>query len=94
MAAGLPLMKNLLTPFAKTILMLSRLMTEASETDAAIQKNILESKTTAFITSEENIDDIIKIVKSFVISGLLLAKQLSKRIKSQTSWYVIRYVGV
>ena len=74
--------------------MLSRLMTEASETDTAIQKNILESKTTAFVTSEENIDDIIKIVKSFVISGLLLAKQLSKRIKSQTSWYVIRYIGV
>ena len=94
MAAGLPLMKNVLTIFAKTVLMLSRLMTEASKIDAAIQKKILASKMTAFIISEKNIDDIIKIVKSFIISGLLLAKQLSKRIKSQTSWYVNRYIGV
>ena len=44
MAAGLPLMENVLTPFAKTVLMLSRLMTEASETDAAIQRKFWDHK--------------------------------------------------
>ena len=41
MTAGLPLMKNLLTPLPKGVLVPSELTTAASVTDAVIQKKIL-----------------------------------------------------
>ena len=41
MTAGLPLMKNLLTPLPKSVLVPSELTTAASVTDAVIQKKIL-----------------------------------------------------
>ena len=43
MAAGLPLMKNALTPLAKNTLVLLGLMTAASATNAAIKKKIFGS---------------------------------------------------
>ena len=44
----------------------------ASETDTTIQKTIYESVTTAFIISNEEREDIMKIVKSLEESGLLI----------------------
>ena len=48
MAAGLPLMQNVLTPLAKRVLIPLGLTTAAA-TDAAIQKNIYGSSTTSLI---------------------------------------------
>ena len=43
-----------------------------SASNAAIQKQIFESGTTALIISDEEIDDIVKIVESLEESGLLI----------------------
>ena len=60
MTAGLPLMKNVLTPLAKSVLLPLRLAAAASATDAAIQKNIFVSRITLVYSNKET-DDIIKI---------------------------------
>ena len=65
MSVGLPLMKNVVIPLAKSILVPLRLTTAASETDAAIQKKIFGPETTTLIISNEEMKDIMKIVKSF-----------------------------
>ena len=62
MTTALTLMKNVLTPFAKSILVPLGLMAAASATYAAIQKIFFGSGTTALTISGEEIDDIIKIV--------------------------------
>ena len=53
MKVGLPLMKNVLTSLAKCVLIPLGLMTTASASDAAIQKNIYVSGMTALIISTE-----------------------------------------
>ena len=78
---GLPLMKNILTPLPNSILVTLRLMTGASAIDAAIQKKIFELGTIAVIISNKGIDDIMKIVKSLEISGLLIKSETMKRLK-------------
>ena len=68
---GLPLMKNVLTPLTKSFLIPLGL-TVASATDAAVQKTIYVSGTTALIISNEEIEDVMKIVKLLEESGLLI----------------------
>ena len=53
-----------------------------SETYAAIQKNIFGLGTTKLIISNEETEDIMKIVKSLQESGLLI-KDVSKIIKNE-----------
>ena len=53
----------------------------ASATDAAIQKNISGSETTALIISNEGMEDIMKIIKSHKESGLLI-KGVTETIKN------------
>ena len=74
-------MKNILTPLPNSILVTLRLMAGASAIDAAIQKKIFESGTIAVIISNKGIDDIMKIVKSLEISGLLIKSETMKRLK-------------
>ena len=57
----------------------------ASATDAAIQK-ILGSGTTTVIISNEEMEDVMKIVKSIEESGLLI-KDISKTIKIFSEFY-------
>ena len=71
MKVVLPLMKNLLTLLAKSILVLLALTAAASATDAAIHKKILGSGTTQVISNKE-IGYIMKIVESLEESSLLL----------------------
>ena len=61
--AGLPLMKNLLTPLAKSVQIPLELSAKMSAAGAAIQKKIYGPGTTALIISNEEIEDIMKIVK-------------------------------
>ena len=53
MIAGLPLMKSVLTLLAKSVLIPLGLIAAASAADAAIQKKIYGSGTTALIISNE-----------------------------------------
>ena len=62
MTAGLPLMKNLLTIFAKSVLLPLSLTARMIATDPAFQKKILGLGTTALIISNKEIEGIIKIV--------------------------------
>ena len=56
-------MKNVLKPLAKSVLVALGL-TAAAATDVAIQKKIFWSGMTAMIISYEEMNDIMKIVKS------------------------------
>ena len=77
---GLPLIKNVIKPFAKNVLIPLGLTAAASV--AGIHKKMLElgrrhssssaSHNTTLIISNNEIEDIIKIVKSLEDSGLLL----------------------
>ena len=72
------------------------LIAAVSATDAAIQKKILGSKT-APITANEEIDDVMKIVKSLKDSGLLI-KDVKETVKTEAkerwvSRHVIRYIN-
>ena len=64
MTTGLPLMKSILTPLAKSVLLPFGLSAVLSGTDATIHKKIYGSGTTALIISNEEMKDIMKIVKS------------------------------
>ena len=65
-------MKNGLTPLAKNILVPLGLTAVASATDVAIQKKTFVSRTATLVFSNEEVNDIMKIVKSHEESGLLI----------------------
>ena len=79
MTGGLPLMKSVVTPIAKSILIPLRLSAGMSAADAAIKKKIYESGTT---TSNEEMETVMKIVKSLEESRLLI-KWISETIKNE-----------
>ena len=79
---GLPLIKNVIKPLAKSVLIPLGLTAAASATDVGIYKKILGSgNTTTLIISNDEMKDI-KIVKSLENSRLLL-KGVSKTIQSE-----------
>ena len=80
MTACLPLMESVLTPLAKSVLIPSGLSAGMSAPDAAIQ--IHGSGTTALIILNEEMEDIMKIVKLLEESGLLI-KEISETIKNE-----------
>ena len=72
---GLPLLKSVIKPLAKSVLIPLGLTTAASAADAGIHKQILGSghnKNTTLIISNSEMDDILKLVKSLEDSGVLL----------------------
>ena len=72
---GFTLMKNVLKPLAKSISIPLGLITAASATDAAIYEKRFGSDTTASIISNEEINDIMKIVKLLEESDLLIKRR-------------------
>ena len=78
---GLPLMKNILTLLAKSVLVPLGLAA-VSAVDASIQKKIFGSGTPTLVFSKEEIHDIMNIVKSLEALGLLI-KCVSKTIKNE-----------
>ena len=69
---GLPLIKNVITPLAKSVLIPLGLTAAASAADAKIHIKILGSGNTTLIISNKDTEDLIKIVKSLEDSGLFL----------------------
>ena len=65
-------MKNVIKPLAKSVKIPLGLTAAASAVDGRIHKNILGSGTATLIISNDEIESIIKIVKSLGDSGLLL----------------------
>ena len=76
-------MKNILTPSAKIFLSPFRLSAVMSATDAAIQKRIYWSGSTALTISNEEIEDIMEVVQSLEGSRLLI-QEISEIIKNET----------
>ena len=84
---GLPLIKNVIKPLAKSVLIPLGLTAEASAADSRIHKNILGSghnnnNITTLIVSNDEIEDIIKIMKSLKDSGLLL-KRVTETVQNE-----------
>ena len=70
---GLPLISNVIKPLAKRVLIPLGLTTAASAADAGIHKKVLGSgNMTTQIISNDEMGDIIKIVKSLDNSSLLV----------------------
>ena len=74
MSVGLPLMQSLFTPLAKSVFVHLGLTAVVSATDAAIEKKIYGSDTTKLVFSNENLNDVMKIVKSLEESSLLIKR--------------------
>ena len=92
----MPLRKSVFTPLAKSALLPCELLAAMSAADAAIQKKIYESLTTALIISNEEMEDIMKIGKLLEELGLLL-KGISEIIKyeekEQKSRFLLMLLG-
>ena len=69
---GLPLIKNVNKPLAKSVLIPLGLTAALSAADAGILKKILESVNITLLISNKDTGDLIKIVKSLEDTGLLL----------------------
>ena len=76
-------MKSVIQPLAKSVLIPLELTAAASAADAEIHKKILGSgHNTILIVSNDEMKDILKIVKSLENSGLLL-EGVSETIKNE-----------
>ena len=75
-------MKNVIKPLAKSVLIPLGLTETALAVDAGIHKKILSSGTTTLTISNEEMEDIIEIVKSLKDSSLLL-KGVSETIQNE-----------
>ena len=80
MSTGSQLIKHVITLLAKSFLLPLGLTTGVTATDAVIQKKILGSGTIALIISNEEMEDIMKIVESLEEFGLLI-KRVSETVK-------------
>ena len=88
-----PLIGNLLKPLAKSVLIQLGLTAVASATDAAIHKKMFGSGFTTLIISNEEMNDIMKIVKSLQESGLLI-KGVSEKIKNEVKQQKVGFLSM
>ena len=79
---SVPLTENVLKPLAKSISVSLGLSAATPATDAAVHKNIFASGVTTLIILNEEINDIMKIVKLLEESGLLI-KGVTEAIKNK-----------
>ena len=75
---GLPLLKSVIKPLG-----LLGLIAASSAIDAGVQKKIYGSGTTTLVISNEEMNDIMKIVQALEDSNILL-KGVTKTIKNET----------
>ena len=80
---GLRLIKTVIKPLAKSALIPLGLTAVASAADPGIHKKILGSGSTTLIISNEEMNDIMKIVEALEDSNILL-KEVTKTIKNET----------
>ena len=94
---GLPLITNVITALAKSVLIPLGLTAAASAADAGIHKKILGSgNTTTLIISNKDMEYLIKIVKSLEDSGLLLkgvTESVQNEVKEQKGGFFSMLLG-
>ena len=96
---GLPLIKNVIKPLAKSVLILLGLTAAASAADAGIHKKMLGSghnNTTTLVISNNEMEDIIKIVQTFEDFVLLLkgvTETVQNNVKEQKGGFLIMLLG-
>ena len=90
---GFPLRKNVIKPLAKSILIPLGLTAATSAGDAGIHTKILGSGATTLIISNDEMEEIIKIVKSREDSCLLL-KGVSETIQNQAKEQKERFISM
>ena len=93
---GLLLIKNVITPLAKSVLIPLGLTATASAADAGIHKKILGSGNTTLIMSNKDMKYLIKIVKSLEDSGLLLkavTETVQNEVKEQKGGFLSMLLG-
>ena len=103
---GLPLIKNVMKQLAKSFLIPLGLTAAASAADAGIHKKILgsgrrhsfssASHNTTLMISNNEMEDIIKIVKSLEDSGLLLkgfTETVQNDVKEETGGFLSMLLG-
>ena len=94
---GLPLISNVIKPLAKSVLIPLGLTAAATAAaDAGMHKKILGSGNTALIISNKDIEDLIKIVKSLEVSGLLLkgvTESVQNEVKEQKGGFLSMLLG-
>ena len=94
---GLPLIKNVTKPLAKSVLIPLELTATASATDAGIHEKILGSgNTTILIISNNEIENLIKIVKSLEDCDLFIngvTETVQNEIKEQKGAFLTMLFG-
>ena len=95
---GLSLIKNVIKPLAKSVSIPLGLTAAASVADAGIHIKILGSghDNITLITSNDEINDIIKIIKSLEGSGLLLkgvTETVQNEVKEQKGGFLSMLLG-
>ena len=91
---GLPLMKSVIKPLAKIVLVPLGLTAAASAANAGIQKKSEDLVT--IIISNDEMDDILKIVKSLEDSGVLLkgvSETIQDEAKEQRGGFLSMLIG-
>ena len=91
MTAGLPLMKRVLTPLGKGVLLPLRLLAGMSTAEATIKNKIYGSGGTALTIANEKMEDIMKIVKSLEESGLLV-KGMNETVNNETKEQKVQFL--
>ena len=92
MKVGVLLMRNINPPLAKSVLITLGLIAASSARNAAVQKKIFGS-VTALIISNEEMNDIMKIVESLEDSALLI-KSIRKTIRNETKEQKDGFLGM
>ena len=96
----LPLMKSVIKPLAKSVLLPLGLTAAASAADTGIHKKILGSgqpNNTILIISNDEMDEILKIVKSLENSGVLLkgvSETIQHEAKEQRGGFLSMLLGI
>ena len=85
---ALPLIKYVIKPLPKSVLIPLGLTVASSAVDTGIHKKILGSGTTTLIIPNDEMEDIMKIVKSLEDSGLLL-KGVSEAIQNEVKEHML-----
>ena len=86
-------MKNIIKPWAKSVLIPLGLTAPAPAADDGIHKKILGSDNITLIISNDEMEGIIKIVKSLEDSGLLLkgVETIQNEAKEQNEDFLVCY---
>ena len=90
------MIKSVINPLAKSVLIPLGLTAAASAADAGLHKRILGSGNTTLIISNKDMEDLIKIVKSLEDSGLLLkgvTETVQNEVKEQKGGFLSMLLG-